>query len=174
MGDVTIEWVPGSWSSVLAGDEVQLHSDVGIISGRVRWINAEEECLNLHGNGTRFYRASWILKVVQPAVVLPTEPGFYITGHENPDVFELTATGEWYHGAVEIPERRVLHDGGSQLDLMRRHSDVVLEVLAEVKKSVLVNGFLEVSKKGKPTVMIPVKRNLDNIALQFGVTLPDA
>lgn len=46
---------------------------------------------------------------------IPTAPGFYMTRYDNPDVFELTADGKWFHGAEEIPAERVRHDGGADM-----------------------------------------------------------
>ena len=50
-----------------------------------------------------------------PKVLLPIEPGFYITAYDEPDIFELKNNKHWYLANQEISAERVAHDGGNQL-----------------------------------------------------------
>ena len=70
-----------------------------------------------------------IIEKAPPKVVLPTEPGFYITAYNDPDVFELYLSGDWFLGDVAISEARVICDGGNQLTRLEPVPETAKKVL---------------------------------------------
>ena len=119
------------------------------------------DIIHLEANG---YKIT-VIEKAPPKVVLPTEPGFYVTAYNDPDVFELTKAGSWFYGPKSIPVDRVIHDGGNYL---RR-----LEPVGETAKKVLkaLDDFAE-----EFGVATSANRRIYNdgwnaVATEFGVEL---
>ena len=99
-----------------------------------------------------------VIETAPPKVVLPTEPGFYVTAYNDPDVFELTKAGSWFYGSKKIPVDRVIHDGGNYL---RR-----LEPVGETAKKVL-DRVLDWYTDDKNRALVSF---IAAIRLEFGAT----
>jgi len=96
--------------------------------GRVTYINNDMAGIQINSKD----HPAWTIFAERPPVVLPTEPGFYMTAYEPPDVFQLVDTGAWFEGQDPITNAKVLHDGGETLTRLRPEAEVAAEVIAEV------------------------------------------
>ena len=123
------------------GDRVRAEMDSTVIEGSL-W-GCEELFV---GSSRRTLYAlltdCWTITVIEkalPKVVLPTEPGFYITAYNDPDVFELYLSGDWFLGDQAISEARVIHDGGNQLTRLEPVPETAKKVLEYLEDSAVID-----------------------------------
>lgn len=155
-------------SDVLKGDLLrkEYDSEFGLVTTAHEFYAGHDGDIGNTTEGSLF-----LLNRPVPPVVLPTEPGFYQTGYHEPDVFQLIENGTWWLGVHKVSDEQVRHDGGSSLTRLRPEAEVIIEVLAEVKKSILDGAFVDVSEFGKGDINIPITKNIAAIAAKFGVTI---
>lgn len=76
-----IEWVPGDWGTVKAGDKVRVNCADGTLTGKISYVGMDIFDITLDVGGYPFALSAdvWDLFVpASPKVELPTEPGYYL------------------------------------------------------------------------------------------------
>jgi hypothetical protein len=147
-----IEWVAESdWTKVKAGDLVKFENGENILIVRAEGVALSGGWISWSGDVCIWKRVGWSLFVeAPPAVVLPTEPGWYLD--KDYCVWKLESDG-WYFDSERVQYNSARLDAPFER----------LEPVPETAKKVL--------DKINPFIAISCWHHLVRVAAEFGVTL---